>query len=47
MFIFAFHPDLLVTFTTEKNFLFMLTYMFSRQKKKTTTTLFKEGNTQQ
>ena len=34
MFIFAFHPDLLVTFTTEKNFLFMLTYMFSRQKKK-------------
>lgn len=34
MFIFAFHPDLLVTFTTEKNFLFMLTYMFSRQKSK-------------
>ena len=34
MFIFAFHPDLLVTFTTEKNFLFMLTYMFSRQKTK-------------
>ena len=47
MFIFAFHPDLLVTFTTEKNFLFMLTYMFSRQKKKKKTTLFKEGNTQQ
>ena len=34
MFIFAFHPDLLVTFTTEKIFLFMLTYMFSRKKKK-------------
>ena len=33
MFIFAFHPDLLVTFTTEKIFLFMLTYMFSRKKK--------------
>ena len=45
MFIFAFHPDLLVTFTTENNFLFMLTYMFSWQKKKTT--IFKEGNTQQ
>ena len=40
MFIFASHPDLLVTFTTEKNFLFMLTYMFSRQKKKKKTQLY-------
>lgn len=41
MFIFAFHPDLLVTFTTEKNFSFMLTYMFSRQKKTKTKNNFR------
>ena len=41
MFIFAFHPDLLVTFTTEKNFSFILTYMFSRQKKTKTKNNFR------